>query len=98
MTKAELINHVADKVKDVSKKDIAEVYDHIFEAIAKSLEVEKRFQASGFGTFEVRERKAREGRNPRTGDPVKIEASKTVGFKASPSLKERMNKKSGKKK
>ncbi len=98
MTKAELINYVSDKVKDVSKKDIAEIYDHIFEAITKSLESEGRFQASGFGTFEVRHRKAREGRNPRTGGVVKIEASKTVGFKASPSLKSAMNKKGGKKK
>ncbi|MBT5633626.1 MAG: HU family DNA-binding protein, partial [Nitrospina sp.] len=53
----------------------------------KAIKKEKRFAYPSFGTFTVRSRKARKGRNPRTGEEIKIKASKTVGFKPAPTLK-----------
>jgi DNA-binding protein HU-beta len=61
--------------------------DATFQAIAKTIKKEKRFAYPGFGTFTVRSRKARKGRNPQTGEEIKIKASKTVGFKPAPTLK-----------
>ncbi|UCD84988.1 MAG: HU family DNA-binding protein [Deltaproteobacteria bacterium] len=88
MTKVELIDKVADtKGLDLSKKAVGEVIDACFEAIAKAIRNEKRFSYPGFGTFTVRSRKARVGRNPQTGAEINIKASKTVGFKAAPGLK-----------
>jgi DNA-binding protein HU-beta len=63
------------------------VIDATFQAISKTIKKEKRFAYPGFGTFTVRSRKARKGRNPQTGEEIKIKASKTVGFKPSPTLK-----------
>ncbi len=62
----------------------------MFEEIAKAIKKEKRFQMPGFGTFSVKTRKARTGRNPKTGEEIKIKASKTVGFKPAPTLKEKL--------
>ncbi|MCX7019169.1 MAG: HU family DNA-binding protein [bacterium] len=89
MTKQELIDAVAKKVEklDVSKTAVKDIIDCIFEEVAKAIKKEKRFQMPGFGTFTVRSRKARTGRNPKTNEPLKIKASKTVGFKPAPSLK-----------
>jgi DNA-binding protein HU-beta len=58
----------------------------------KLLKKNKRFSYPGFGTFYIRYRKARKGRNPQTGDEMQIQASKTVGFKAAPKLKSQVNK------
>lgn len=89
MTKDELINAVVKGVKDsaLSKRLTADVLDVAFDVIGKSIKKEKRFSFPGFGTFTVRFRKARTGRNPQTGDTIKIKASKTVGFKPAPTLK-----------
>jgi DNA-binding protein HU-beta len=86
MTKGDLIGAVAKAVK-VSKRAAAEALDVTFEQIARSIKKEKRFQIPGFGTFTVRSRKARKGRNPQTGAVITIKASRTVGFKPAPSLK-----------
>ena len=85
MTKAELVHVVAGK--GMTKKAAAEMVDALFETVAKSIKKEKRFSYPGFGTWTVRERKARMGRNPQTGEAIKIKASKTVGFKPSAELK-----------
>lgn len=85
MTKAELVHVVAGK--GMTKKAAAEMVDALFETISKSIKKEKRFSYPGFGTWTVRERKARMGRNPQTGAQLKIKASKTVGFKPSAELK-----------
>ncbi|MDH5457871.1 MAG: HU family DNA-binding protein [Nitrospinota bacterium] len=89
MTKDELIGAVAKSVKDsaLSKRLTADVLDAAFDVIGKSIKKEKRFAYPGFGTFTVRSRKARTGRNPQTGEAIKIKASKTVGFKPAPTLK-----------
>lgn len=89
MTKDELISSVTKSVKDqnLSKRLAGDVIDAAFDAIAKAVKKDKRFAYPGFGTFTVRTRKARKGRNPQTGDEIKIKASKTVGFKPAPNLK-----------
>lgn len=88
MTKAELVNTVSEtKGLEVTKKAVEAILDLAFDEIAKTVRKEKRFSYPGFGTFTVRTRKARMGVNPQTKKPIKIPASKTVGFKAAPSLK-----------
>jgi DNA-binding protein HU-beta len=85
MTKADLIESVA--AKGMTKKGAAELVDALFLTIGKSIKKEGRFAYPGFGTWTVRSRKARKGRNPQTGAEIKIKASKTVGFKPSKELK-----------
>lgn len=90
MTKAELIDIVAEQVEGVAKSDIGRVHDAIFETIVRALEAEGRFAVPGFGTFDVKERAARKGRNPQTGQEIDIPASKTVGFKPAGALKDKV--------
>ncbi|MEE8303393.1 MAG: HU family DNA-binding protein [Candidatus Tectomicrobia bacterium] len=88
MTKAELVDQVIKASKtDLSKKVTGELIDCIFSTVGKAIKKEARFSYPGFGTFAVKKRAARKGRNPRTGSEIKIKASKTVGFKPAPSLK-----------
>ena len=89
MTKDELIISVMNACKgdDLSKRLTNDILDNAFSAIGKAIKKNKRFSYPGFGTFTVRKRKARMGRNPQTGEIIKINASKTVGFKPSPKLK-----------
>ena len=89
MTKADLIDAIAKDTKklDISKKALEEIVDCSFAAIAKSIKKEGRFAYPNFGTWNVRKRAARKGRNPQTGAEIKIKASKTVGFKPAPTLK-----------
>ncbi len=72
---------------NLSKKAIEGIIDCALENIAKAVKKDKRFSYPGFGTFTVRKRKARTGRNPQTGAKLQIKASKTVGFKPAPTLK-----------
>ena len=90
MTKQEFIDVVAKKTDklELSKAAIREVIDTTFEEMVKVIKKEKRFAVPGFGTFTVRTRKAKTGRNPKTGEPIKIKASKTIGFKPAPSVKD----------
>jgi DNA-binding protein HU-beta len=89
VTKDDLINSVIKSCKDpnLSKRLTGDVLDAVFENISKAIKKEKRFAYPAFGTFTVRNRKARKGRNPQTGEEIKIKASKTVGFKPAPTLK-----------
>ena len=88
MTKADLIEKVHAKAGgDYSKKAVGELVDATFEALIEAIR-DGRFSYPGFGTFTVKERKAREGRNPRTGKTIKIPKSRTVGFKPAPALKD----------
>jgi len=89
MTKDELVITVIKSCKgdDLSKRLVSDVIDATFDSIGKSIKKEKRFSYPTFGTFTVRNRKARKGRNPQTGEEIKIKASKTVGFKPAPTLK-----------
>ena len=86
MTKGDLIDSVAKSAK-ISKRTAGEAVDATFDNIAKAIKKSKRFQVPGFGTFTLRSRKARTGRNPQTGAVINIKASRTVGFKPAPGLK-----------
>ncbi len=87
MTKADLIETIAAQGHGMTKKAAGELVDTLFATVAKTIKKEGRFFYPGFGTWTVRARKARMGRNPQTGAAIKIKASKTVGFKPAPKLK-----------
>jgi DNA-binding protein HU-beta len=96
MTKAELIDKVHElaskDAKDINKKQTADVVDAVFAALSEAIKAGNRFTYPSFGTFTVKERAARDGRNPRTGDAIKIPASKTVSFKPAPKFKDALGK------
>lgn len=87
MKKTELVDAIATKA-ELTKKDSAKAVDALFETIASTLSKEEKIQLIGFGTFEVRERAARTGRNPQTGEEMNIPASKVPAFKPGKELKE----------
>ena len=87
MTKAELISKVANEAK-ITKAAAAQAVDAITETITKDLKKGGRISLPGFGTFSVSNRKARTGRNPQTGQEIRIPASKTPKFTAGKALKE----------
>jgi DNA-binding protein HU-beta len=87
MNKAELIDAVATK-SDLTKQDSKKAVDVLFETISNTLAKEEKIQLLGFGTFEVRERAERTGRNPQTGEEMTIPASKVPAFKPGKELKE----------
>ena len=90
MTKAELIERVSGskEVPEMSKKAVQAVIDATFEEIKKSVKKDERFAFPGFGTFNKKKRAARTGRNPQTGDKIKIKAQTTVTFKPAQALKD----------
>lgn len=88
MTKAELIDHIHGNLGSYTKKDVGEIVGAVFGAVADAVKDGKRFSYPGFGTFTVKTRAARQGRNPRTGKAITIPASSSVGFKAAPALKD----------
>ncbi len=90
MNKNELISAVADEV-GLTKAQTAEAVDATFAAIATALKNGDEVRIIGFGNFSVSERAASEGRNPRTGEPIKIAASKAPKFKAGKGLKDAVN-------
>lgn len=89
MTKAEFIDQVvkACEEMDLTKKAAGELIEDMFGIMGKAIKKDGRFSYPGFGTFTRKQRKARKGRNPRTGAEIRIKASKTVSFKPAPSLK-----------
>jgi DNA-binding protein HU-beta len=87
MTKAELIAKVATEAQ-VRKVDAEKAINSLIDTISATLKKKGRLALAGFGTFTVAQRKAREGRNPQTGTPIKIPATKVVKFKPGKKLKE----------
>ena len=87
MTKPKLIEAVQKANKDLNKTAIEGAVDSAFSIISNVIKKEGRFAYPGFGVFSVRDRKARNGRNPRTGEIIAIKPSKTVGFRPAPTLK-----------
>jgi len=85
--KAELIDSVAGKT-GLTKKDATSAVDAVFETIQENLSEGNKVQLIGFGNFEVRQRAARKGRNPQTGEEIKIPASKVPAFKPGKALKD----------
>ncbi len=90
-SKNDLINHLADNLEGVTKKLAGEAIDAVFGHIEATLAGGERVQIPGFGAFDVSERKERQGRNPQTGKPMTISASKGVRFKPGKSLKDAVN-------
>ena len=90
MTKADLIDAIYEKV-GLSKKESTQIVELIFELMRKSLETSQKVKISGFGNFNIRGKNIRRGRNPQTGDEIKISARSVLTFKASPVLKKVLN-------
>ncbi|MBD8526050.1 HU family DNA-binding protein [Pseudomarimonas arenosa] len=90
MNKAEFCAAVAEK-SELSKADAGRAIDAAIEVIKKALKKGDTVSLVGFGTFQVRKRAARQGRNPRTGQTIKIKASKVPAFKAGKALKDAVN-------
>lgn len=90
MNKTELVAAVAEQA-DISKKDAEKVLKAFVDVVTEEMKKGEKVQLVGFGTFEVRERAAREGRNPQTGKTMKIEACKAPKFKAGKALKDAVN-------
>lgn len=90
MTKADLVADINEKV-GLSKKESTMIVELIFEIIRSSLEKGEKVKISGFGNFNVRQKKVRRGRNPQTGDEIEISARSVLTFKASPVLKKILN-------
>lgn len=87
MTKAELVTAVAEKA-EITKKDAEKALTAVIDSITESLAKGEKIQLVGFGTFEVRDRAAREGINPQTKKKIKIAATKVPAFKAGRALKD----------
>ena len=90
MTKAELVEDVA-RAAELTKKDAERLVEIVFESIIETLNQGEKIELRGFGSFRVRERGARRGRNPKTGDPVDIPAKRVPYFKPGKELKELIN-------
>lgn len=90
MTKADIVNEVYQKV-GFSKKESAEVVDLLFEIIKETLERAENVKISGFGSFVLRQKRARRGRNPQTGEEIEITPRRVLTFKPSVVLKKAMN-------
>ena len=90
MNKTELIAEIAERA-EISKKDAEKALKAFTDVVADELVKGEKVQLIGFGTFEVSERAAREGRNPKSGEPMRIEASKSPKFKAGKALKDMVN-------
>jgi DNA-binding protein HU-beta len=87
MNKSDLINAVTEAT-ELPKKDVTKAVDAVFEAITEALQSGDKVQLVGFGNFEVRERSARKGRNPQTGEEIEIPSSKVPAFKPGKALKD----------
>lgn len=90
MNKTELINAIAEQT-GLSKKDTESTINSFVNVVSDELAKKEKVQLVGFGTFETRERAARTGRNPQTGEELKIAAATTPAFKAGKALKDKVN-------
>ncbi|OPY58867.1 MAG: DNA-binding protein HU [Pelotomaculum sp. PtaU1.Bin035] len=91
MNKAELISNVAEKT-ELTKKDSEKAVGAVLDTINEALSKGDKVQLVGFGTFEIRERAARKGRNPQTGEEINIEAARVPVFKAGKALRDSVDK------
>ncbi|HBO84214.1 MAG: integration host factor subunit beta [Deltaproteobacteria bacterium GWC2_42_11] len=92
MTKSELIEKVSEKVKNFATKDVEIIVNSVFDSMSEGLAKGERIEVRGFGSFKVKERGARKGRNPKTGEAIDVLAKKVPFFKVGKELKEMMNK------
>jgi len=89
MTKQQLIEKVASRT-ELTKADVEAAVDSVLEVIAEALRSNERVDIRGFGSFVVKERKERQGRNPRTGETITIPAKRDAGFKPGKELTEKL--------
>jgi len=87
LNKSDLVTHLSDELH-TSKLAASRLLDSVLEGIRKGLREEGSVTLTGFGTFEVKDRKPRVGRNPHTGEPIQIDAGKRVGFRVGKNLKQ----------
>ncbi|TMB07680.1 MAG: HU family DNA-binding protein [Deltaproteobacteria bacterium] len=87
MTKADLVEAIASQAGGLSRKSAGDLVDSLFAAVGRAIRNDGRFSYPRFGTFSVRLRRARRGRNPRTGAEMRIAAARTVGFRPANELK-----------
>ena len=91
MTKSELIQRLAEKNPHLYLRDVEKIVETIFDEVTKALVRGDRVELRGFGAFSVKQREARSGRNPRTGESVQVEAKRLPFFKTGKGLRERLN-------
>jgi len=91
MNKSDLINVLAERAKHISLKDMEAIVNTIFESMSASLQEGERIEIRGFGSFEVRRRKPRLGRNPKSGEQVQVGERLVPFFKLGKELRERIN-------
>lgn len=91
MIKSELVSRIAAENPNLAQKDVEAVVSSVFDEISKALAEGHRVELRGFGAFSVKDREAREARNPRTGEMVKVAAKKVPAFKAGKELRDRLN-------
>jgi integration host factor subunit alpha len=91
MTKAEIVQALYDRVGGFSKKESADLVDLVFDMMKETLAKGEKIKVSGFGNFVLRDKRQRPGRNPQTGDPIKISERRVLTFKASQILKQALN-------
>ena len=91
MTKSELIEAVAAKATNFSRKDVEIIVDTLFESMAQSLTKGDKVEIRGLGSFKIKERDGRQGRNPKSGENIFIDAKKVPFFKAGKEIRERIN-------
>src|SRR5712691_7368969 len=94
MTKADLVEEVS-KVTELTRKDSEVIVDTLFESVIKALRTGDKLEVRGFGSFRVRQRNARVGRNPKTGEKVEVPAKRVPYFKPSKELKDLINDETG---
>lgn len=91
MTKAEIVQALYSKVGGFSRKESAELVDLVFEMMKETLGKGEKIKVSGFGNFVLRDKRQRPGRNPQTGQPIRISERRVLTFKASQILKQALN-------
>lgn len=91
MTKSDLIEVMSSRIQDVKKKDLEIIINNIFENMKDALAKDDKVEIRGFGSFKVKKRQARSGRNPKTGKKINISAKRSPFFKAGKELRERIN-------
>jgi integration host factor subunit beta len=92
MTKSELIEAVASKVNNFSRKDIEIIVETLFNSMTESLSKGDKVEIRGFGSFKIKARDGRQGRNPKSGENIFIESKRVPFFKAGKEIRERINK------
>ncbi len=95
MNKSDLVENISERLKTLSRKEVDLIIDTVFDKMTEALSKGDRIEIRGFGSFEVRTRQARQGRNPKTGDKVFVTTRRVPFFKVGKELKEKINHNSG---